>query len=123
MPIGVQISIPAVLPWARAMACETAGAKAENTANSTASHTAQGRYSGVRCGVAAVIGKPELAYCLCIPWFMAGVSPALAPGAAVATGTLSSALVSTPLASLNTRMTGMVLSFCSVDFKSISITW
>jgi len=46
-----------------------------------------------------------------------------APGALTATGSLSSVLLCTPLASLNTRVSGMVVSFCSGSFRSSSITW
>lgn len=44
-------------------------------------------------------------------------------GAAVPTATLSSTLLSTPLASLNTSVKGMVLSLGSAAFKSINMTW
>lgn len=58
--------------------------------------------------------------CLCSPRDAALASP---PGAAVVTGSFSSSLLSTPLASLNSKVTGIVLSLASGAFRSISMTW
>jgi hypothetical protein len=55
---------------------------------------------------------------LCMP---CGCAPASLLGAAMATGTLRSSVLSTPLASLKRRVTGMVVSFCKGTFRSISI--
>jgi hypothetical protein len=82
------------------------------------------RGGAAACG--AVCGSLETAvnaYCLCMLWSIAGMSPILAPGAVWDTGSVSSALVSAPLASLNTRVMGIVVSFCRATFKSISMTW
>lgn len=134
-PPRVQTSVqPDASPRASATACDSVGARAPNNAISSASQTAQGRRS-VANGRVIDIGSVGLdqgadqgeirvsAQGLCLLWSMAGMSPALAPGAVVATGTLSSTLVSTPLASLNTSVSGTVLSLTSAAFRSISMTW
>jgi hypothetical protein len=62
----------------------------------------------------------SVSQCLCASIMPA--APAL-PGARAATGTLSSSLLSTPLASLNTRVRGTTVSLASGAFRSSSITW
>ena len=52
---------------------------------------------------------------LCILWSMAGLPLILVPGAMAATGTFSSTLLSTPLASLKTRVSGTVPSLGSAE--------
>ena len=44
-------------------------------------------------------------------------------GIAVLTGTFNSVLLSTPLASLKTSVSGIVVSFCNGVFRSISMRW
>lgn len=62
------------------------------------------------------------AQCLWAPCPSVGTGAAPA-GAICDTGTLISDLLSTPLASLKTKVRGMVVSFCRGSFRSISITW
>jgi len=64
--------------------------------------------------------RGDRAQCL---WAAASPAAGAAPGALTATGSLSSVLLCWPLASLNTRVKGMVVSFCSGSFRSSSITW
>lgn len=119
-PSLVQISTPSgACPLASISACDTVGASAPSTATSTASHTTQGRYGCVRRGEVFIRRRAD-AYILCLLWSMAGMPPA---GAAVFTGTVTSVLVSTPLASLNTRVSATVLSLASGAFRSINMTW
>ena len=72
------------------------------------------------------LGCVSLAYCL----GLLAISPcwcppmsAPPPGAVCATGTFNSILLSTPLASLNTKVSGIVVSFCKGSFRSMSMTW
>ena len=122
-PWLVQISNPCCVgPLANTRAWDTVGAMTPNTATSTASHTTQWRCGWWRRSV-FFINVSACAYILCLLWSMAGMSAGLPPGAMALTGTVSSVLVSTPLASLNTNVSGIVVSFCKVLFKSISMTW
>ena len=66
-------------------------------------------------GLAAAQG---LAGASCMPCWCTPVSPL---GALVATGTFRSSVLSTPRASLNRSVTGIVVSFCKGSFSSISI--
>lgn len=106
--------------WPCHRACDTVGASAANTATHSAKPIAQGRWIQVRraCGVTVI----RTNY-LCSPWCMGIGMAAAPPGGIMATGTLSSVLVSTPLASLKTSVMGMVLSLVSGCFRSINITW
>ena len=106
--------------WPCHSACDTVGANAANTATHSAKPIAQGRWIQVRraCGVTVI----RTNY-LCSPWCMGIGMAAAPPGGVMATGTLSSVLVSTPLASLKTSVMGMVLSLVSGCFRSINITW
>jgi len=76
-----------------------------------------------RCAVQGEGHRDVRSYILCLLWSMAGMSAGLAPGAAIATGTVSSVRVSTPLASLKVRVMAILESFCSGAFRSISMTW
>jgi hypothetical protein len=108
------------------------GASAPNTATRPASHATNGRRSRAKYGIGAIrmqLDQDQVCaftfdvYCLCWPWSMPGMLPILAPGAAVATGTFNSTLLSTPLASLNTSVSGTVPPLTSGAFRSSSMTW
>ena len=118
-PCAVQTAKP-WRAWPCHSACDTVGANAANTATHSAKPIAQGRWIQVRraCGVTVI----RTNY-LCSPWCMGIGMAAAPPGGIMATGTLSSVLVSTPLASLKTSVMGMVLSLVSGCFRSINITW
>lgn len=122
-PCAVQTAKP-WRAWPCHSACDTVGANAANTATSSAKPTAQGRWIKVRrARDGACVVMVNRADYLCSPWCMGIGMAAGPPGGVMATGTLSSVLVSTPLASLNTSVMGMVLSLASGCFKSINITW
>ncbi len=124
-PLPVQMSIGGPwLPRVQLTACDTVGASAPNRASHKASHSTQRRCDAalVVCRQAGNIKKPGAPYGLAagmrgMEWW------SMAAGAAKATGTLSSILLSTPLASLNTSVSGTVLSLASGAFRSIIIMW
>lgn len=122
-PLLEHTSVPTAAPPC-ASACDTVGARTPSTMTSTASHTTQRwrvtercRVGGMRLAIAVNYGLAGAPWAPCM---LCGSAPA---GAAVDTGTLISVLLSLPLASLNTKVSGTVVSFCSAIFKSISITW
>ena len=89
-------------------------------AEASACAQAAGMAAPQATAVAQQRGWRMSAQCLWPAWPAGAAAP---PGAAVATGSVSSTRLSTPLASLKVSVSGMVLSLGRVAFRSISITW
>ena len=84
-----------------------------------AGHGVHGQFAGWSVWVVVRRAQGLAAGIPCLEWSM----PAMPSGAVVATGSLSSSLLSTPLASLKVSVNGTVLSLSSGSFRSISMTW